>query len=157
MDHLARGRRMDGTTVFVPDEVWGWLPAVTLPNAADVPTGSVRVQLEVPSWAAHVAPPPPTGERTVPLPPAGKHEGALSDASASGDGGAAAASAAPPTMTLPMRDVDAPVGGVADMVAMTRMHEPAILENVRARFHAAQPYTHVGELVIAVNPYRYDE
>jgi myosin V len=42
-----------------------------------------------------------------------------------------------------------------DMTGLNYLHEPAILFNLRKRFFKSLPYTYTGEIVIAVNPYRY--
>lgn len=41
------------------------------------------------------------------------------------------------------------------MTRLDFLHEPAILFNLRRRFFRSLPYTYTGEIVIAVNPYRW--
>lgn len=45
-----------------------------------------------------------------------------------------------------LRDVD-------DSCALIQLHEAALLENVRLRFHRDKIYTYVAHILIAVNPY----
>jgi myosin-5 len=58
---------------------------------------------------------------------------------------------------LPLQNVDG--GGVLrevpDMVDLPFLHEAAILYNLKARHLASTPYTRTGDIVIAVNPYRW--
>ena len=57
--------------------------------------------------------------------------------------------------TLPLQNDNVPVEGVPDMVNLNYLHEPSILENLRCRFLAQRPYTYVGIICIAVNPYQW--
>ncbi len=45
--------------------------------------------------------------------------------------------------------------GVGDMAALSKLNEPSILYNLRARFFAGIPYTYTADIVIAVNPYQW--
>jgi myosin heavy subunit len=44
----------------------------------------------------------------------------------------------------------------ADMTALSYLHEPGILFNLRRRFFRCLPYTYTGDIVVAVNPYRQE-
>ncbi|KAG5178428.1 P-loop containing nucleoside triphosphate hydrolase protein [Tribonema minus] len=41
------------------------------------------------------------------------------------------------------------------MTALSYLHEPGILFNLRRRFFRCLPYTYTGDIVVAVNPYRW--
>eukprot|EP01038_Epipyxis_sp_PR26KG_P013406 gene13406-17978_t len=45
--------------------------------------------------------------------------------------------------------------GIADMATMNYLHEASILDNLRIRFLAYQPYTYTGNICIAINPYQW--
>jgi myosin heavy subunit len=46
------------------------------------------------------------------------------------------------------------VGGVDDLIALTHLHEPAILHALRLRYDADIIYTSTGPILIAVNPFK---
>ena len=58
--------------------------------------------------------------------------------------------------TLPLQNVDE--GGnsivVPDMCDLPSLHEAAILYNLKARHEDLKPYTRVGDIVIAMNPFQ---
>jgi myosin V len=62
-----------------------------------------------------------------------------------------------PNGTLPLQNVspDHSVKPVADMIDLSFLHEAAILYNLKARHLQSLPYTRTGDIVIAVNPYRW--
>lgn len=45
------------------------------------------------------------------------------------------------------------IADVDDSCALIQLHEAALLENVRVRFHRDKIYTYVAHILIAVNPY----
>ena len=49
------------------------------------------------------------------------------------------------------------IGKVDNLVDLNFLHEPAILFALRERFKCQQPYTRTGNIVVAVNPYRWIE
>ena len=49
---------------------------------------------------------------------------------------------------------DGPLGSAQNTTDLSEMHEPAILYNTRQRFFANKPFTFVGDIVLAVNPYK---
>ena len=55
--------------------------------------------------------------------------------------------------TLPLQNLD--VGGVDNMTNLGYLHEASILFNLKRRFESHQPYTRTGQIVIAVNPYKW--
>jgi myosin-5 len=58
---------------------------------------------------------------------------------------------------LPLQNVDqdGKLVQVEDMVDLGFLHEAAILYNLKARHSQGIPYTRTGDIVIAVNPYRW--
>lgn len=61
-----------------------------------------------------------------------------------------------PSQALPFQNVDASgkLMEMADMVDLPSLHEAAILYNLRTRHLDHKPYTRVGDLIIAVNPFK---
>eukprot|EP00741_Cyanophora_paradoxa_P014856 tig00000189_g14332.t1 len=59
-------------------------------------------------------------------------------------------------MRLPYQDLSFANDGpaVEDMCVLSHLNEPAILQNVRARFAADEIYTYTGRILVAVNPFR---
>lgn len=63
-----------------------------------------------------------------------------------------------PNGTLPLQNVsaDGAVHAVPDMIELSFLHEAAILYNLKTRHvHQSLPYTRTGDIVIAVNPYKW--
>mmetsp|Transcript_22722 Transcript_22722/g.30067 ORF Transcript_22722/g.30067 Transcript_22722/m.30067 type:complete len:1036 (-) Transcript_22722:432-3539(-) len=62
-----------------------------------------------------------------------------------------------PSDSLPLQNVDE--GGnfivVEDMCDLPNLHEAAILYNLKARHEGMKPYTRVGDIVIACNPFQW--
>jgi myosin-5 len=56
---------------------------------------------------------------------------------------------------LPLHNLDLPPTGIEDMIQLPYLHEANILDNLKRRFFAVQPYTYTGEICVAVNPYRW--
>ena len=59
--------------------------------------------------------------------------------------------------TLPLQNVDESGTQIVreDMCDLPSLHEAAILYNLRARHHDSLPYTRVGDIIIAMNPFRW--
>ncbi|KAG7372107.1 myosin C [Nitzschia inconspicua] len=63
-----------------------------------------------------------------------------------------------PNSVLPLQNVVANnhnVKPVADMIDLSFLHEAAILYNLKARHIQSMPYTRTGDIIIAVNPYKW--
>ncbi|XP_010526481.1 PREDICTED: myosin-14 isoform X1 [Tarenaya hassleriana] len=52
------------------------------------------------------------------------------------------------------KDVEAPPSGVDDMTRLAYLHEPGVLQNLKARYDINEIYTYTGNILIAVNPFR---
>ena len=57
---------------------------------------------------------------------------------------------------LPLQNIDSRENlfGKRDMADLPFLHEAAILYNLKQRHADMQPYTRVGDIVVAVNPFR---
>ncbi|XP_050366509.1 myosin-6 [Argentina anserina] len=51
------------------------------------------------------------------------------------------------------KDPEAPPCGVDDMTKLAYLHEPGVLDNLRARYDINEIYTYTGNILIAVNPF----
>ena len=116
------------TCVYVRDDAHGWLPANVL--SYDTAKQTAKVVVTIPSSSGADA--NSTEERDVDL--------------ASYD-----------SQTLPLQNVDENGRPIIreDMCDLPSLHEAAILYNLRARHHRCLPYTRVGDIVIAMNPFQW--
>ena len=112
--------------VFIQDPTFKWLPAqVIATDGADL----VKVQIQLPAeWSKTTlltkkSPKLDKTERWVNLNDYHNHE-------------------------LPQQNSKA----VRDIAELAHLHEAAILYQIKARHASKQPYTRVGEIIIAVNP-----
>ena len=114
------------TQVYVQDKLHGWLPASVLSSDEKI----AKVRVSVPGEKDDG-----TDDTTV------EKEAKLKDYS----GG-----------TLPLQNVNenGHLIQMADMCDLPYLHEAAIVYNLRARHREKNPYTRVGDIVIAVNPFQ---
>ena len=56
----------------------------------------------------------------------------------------------------PMLKNDLPEAGLADMAALSHLHEPAMLRNLQLRCEAGRVYTWCGDVCVSINPYTRD-
>jgi len=112
--------------VYVKDKNYGWLPATFVSSNSDV----AQVIAHVPSANDRSSPKFLKEERKVQLKEYDEK-------------------------TLPLQNVDE--GGnvvvAQDMCDLPSLHEAAILYNLKYRHEAMKPYTRVGDIVIAMNPF----
>ncbi|XP_018820347.1 myosin-11 [Juglans regia] len=52
------------------------------------------------------------------------------------------------------KDMEAPAGGVDDMTKLSYLHEPGVLQNLKARYELNEIYTYTGGILIAINPFQ---
>ncbi|PON46080.1 Myosin [Parasponia andersonii] len=52
------------------------------------------------------------------------------------------------------KDMEAPAGGVDDMTKLSYLHEPGVLQNLKARYELNEIYTYTGNILIAINPFQ---
>jgi len=116
------------TGIFVKDKDFGWLPANVISHEDQ--NGTVKVAVSTPDQNAGLD--QVKEERTV----------KLKDYEAN---------------TLPLQNMDE--GGnvivVPDMCDLPSLHEAAILYNLKSRHETYKPYTRVGDIVIAMNPFHW--
>mmetsp|Transcript_24855 Transcript_24855/g.71869 ORF Transcript_24855/g.71869 Transcript_24855/m.71869 type:complete len:1419 (-) Transcript_24855:699-4955(-) len=124
------------TCVYVRDDAHGWLPANVLSYDTAAQTAKVVVTIPSSTVGASSASSPATTteERQIDL--------------ASYD-----------SQTLPLQNVDENGRPIVrdDMCDLPSLHEAAILYNLRARHHRCLPYTRVGDIIIAMNPFQWLE
>jgi myosin-5 len=117
------------TSAYVRDDDHGWLPANVL--SYDAAGKTARVVVTIPS---NTTPNSPTREeeRQIDL-------------------------QAYESQTLPLQNVDENGRPIVrdDMCDLPSLHEAAILYNLRARHHQQLPYTRVGDIIIAMNPFQW--
>jgi myosin-5 len=123
--------------VYVKDDRYGWVPAsVVRPASVEEGDGKVSVQVQVPmDWEESVMNPAPLMEEAE----AQKIRSIrLSDY---------------PGRQLPRQNS----GGEAkaDLTDLKELHEAAVLYNLKERHFRSQPYTRVGDILVAVNPYKW--
>ncbi|WJX12981.1 hypothetical protein P8452_03426 [Trifolium repens] len=52
------------------------------------------------------------------------------------------------------KDMEALPGGVDDMTKLSYLHEPGVLQNLKARYELNKIYTYTGNILIAINPFQ---
>ncbi|XP_042410642.1 myosin-17-like [Zingiber officinale] len=52
------------------------------------------------------------------------------------------------------KDTEAPPAGVDDMIKLSYLHEPGVLQNLATRYELNEIYTYTGNILIAVNPFQ---
>jgi len=114
--------------VFVKDKTYGWLPGTPVSSDKDF----ARVIVQIPSANDRSSQHFSKEERKVQLKEYDDN-------------------------TLPLRNLDE--GGniivAQDMCDLPSLHEAAILYNLKYRHEDLKPYTRVGDIVIAMNPFRW--
>mmetsp|Transcript_28968 Transcript_28968/g.85704 ORF Transcript_28968/g.85704 Transcript_28968/m.85704 type:complete len:195 (-) Transcript_28968:1095-1679(-) len=137
--------------VFIRDKVYAWLPGEVIDGSASSPvpqdvaraTASVRVTLPD-DWDQSTFMPDHKSIRSTGADGTVVRKVKLSDYAGN---------------ELPLQNVDAKTGefvGKSDMADLPHLHEAAILYNLKDRHRRGMPYTRVGDIVVAVNPYRWN-
>jgi myosin-5 len=130
---------MEGSKVYVNDEVHGWLKATLLRVNAE----TAEVELEADDVIGIAG-----GElRSVDM----SHPDLM--AVNDGHGVGAKTSGAAAAAGLPLQNLRLPALGVEDLSSLGFLHAPALLFTVRTRHLAQQPYTWSSNIIISVNPY----
>jgi myosin-5 len=132
---MTEKKKSNKTYVYVLDKDYCWIPGQLLEQSKDTATVSVvEYKSEQEITGRNDCPP---GRRTSTL------TVRLGDY---------------PNGALPLQNVssnDHNVKPVQDMIDLSFLHEAAILYNLKARHLQSLPYTRTGDIVIAVNPYRW--
>eukprot|EP00957_Ditylum_brightwellii_P176913 13475816-Ditylum_brightwellii.AAC.1 len=135
--------------VFVHDKVYSWLPATVISTSSDSSsiahddaTATVTVRLALPSdWKESTYHPP---------------RSTLATSSSNNDLLMRTVKLKDyPDFHLPLQNVDAHgfLDEQADIGNMKYVHEASVLYNLRERHKKGLPYTRVGKIVVAINPY----
>mmetsp|Transcript_24599 Transcript_24599/g.53004 ORF Transcript_24599/g.53004 Transcript_24599/m.53004 type:complete len:1710 (-) Transcript_24599:57-5186(-) len=133
-----KSRMVEGAPVYVRDPHYSWIPA-TIESAED-DKKRVKVKVRLPrDWEEHTIVPSGRGaqnmklERLVKLTDYGNDE-------------------------LPLQNLEkdgVTAMGKNDMADLTNLHEAAILYNLKVRHANSLPYTRVGDILVAVNPFQW--
>lgn len=130
--------------VYIKDENYGWLPARILSSDDAKKIVSVEVTVPVPSNA---------GSKS------GEDE---TDATAEEYGFTYTKETRTVQLkdydsgSLPLQNIDESGNNIVvpDMCDLPSLHEAAILYNLKSRHESLSPYTRVGDIVIAMNPFQ---
>ena len=124
-----------GTSVYVRDIHYSWLPA-TIETPTD-DKGRVRIMIRLPSnW-----------DNVTVFP---KSVNAAGDGHSSMKMDRLIYLSDYPNNELPLQNN---IEGKADMADLSYLHEAAILYNLKSRHVSSLPYTRVGDILVAVNPF----
>ena len=132
----SQSRMAKGTPVYIRDTQYSWIPATI--SSTDDDKKHVTVQVRLPDdWEDVTAIPSRAQgiklERTVKLSDYDNNE-------------------------LPLQNLEkdgVTAMGKNDMADLKNLHEAAILYNLKARHAESLPYTRVGDILVAVNPFRW--
>ena len=133
-----KSRMVKGAPVYIRDAQYSWIPATIESAEDDAKRVTVKVRLPH-DWEDCTVIPSGKGaqsmklERIVKLSDYGNNE-------------------------LPLQNVEkdgVTAMGKNDMADLTNLHEAAILYNLKARHADSLPYTRVGDILVAVNPFRW--
>lgn len=160
-----------GTQIYIPDDAYAWLPATLQHDVheGEATTTSITVIINLPSdWARSTIADVNTRsvtdgeERTVRLaefivPPNDNathlftHLSDLSTVVETSDTSTDSSSAeARPRYHFPLANKD----GATDLAELDHLNEAAMLYNIKDRLCRRKPYTRVGDIIVAVNPYQ---
>mmetsp|Transcript_46968 Transcript_46968/g.69543 ORF Transcript_46968/g.69543 Transcript_46968/m.69543 type:complete len:1350 (+) Transcript_46968:350-4399(+) len=122
---------MSDSCVYVRDKKFGWLPANVVSNDDAAKTATVNVIVPV----ADAPDPSQSSETTQLVVKLKEYENNM----------------------LPLQNVNESghLIEMPDMCDLPSLHEAAILYNLKARYMEDKPYTRVGDIVIAANPFQW--
>uniref|UniRef100_A0A7S4HQR0 Myosin motor domain-containing protein n=2 Tax=Odontella aurita TaxID=265563 RepID=A0A7S4HQR0_9STRA len=143
---MARTTVSKGTKVFVRDDFYDWLPA-ELAQPIEEGDLTALVYITLPDdWDSNtVSPRQPCLLRGSIIEETGMVARRVKLADYPGG-------------ELPLQNIDANTGntlGKSDMADLPHLHEAAILYNLKDRHKINIPYTRVGDIVVAVNPFQW--
>jgi hypothetical protein len=138
----------DVASVYIQDDAYSWLPARVLEKKPD---GEVKVAIALPdTWHATTVLSPDSTvldlEEAMTTPGATVPFVVRTVDLCDYDRG-----------ELPLQNIDSRGNllGKRDMADLPFLHEAAILYNLKQRHANMQPYTRVGDIVVAMNPFRW--
>ena len=129
-------RMVEGTPVYIRDAQYSWIPATIESSQDNKHRVKVRVRLPV-DWEDCTIIPSNRSVQNIDLDRIVK----LTDY---------------PNNELPLQNNFAAndTAGKNDMADLTNLHEAAILYNLKARHKEGNPYTRVGDIMVALNPFQ---
>lgn len=135
---LKLSRMTSGTSVYVRDSHYSWIPATIESEPDD--RNKVKVTVKFPSdW-----------EEYTTIAKGGEMEKVKLDRTIN--------LSDYPNEELPLQNLEADGVSAArknDMADLANLHEAAILYNLKARHSDGNPYTRVGDIMVAVNPFQW--
>mmetsp|Transcript_22724 Transcript_22724/g.30071 ORF Transcript_22724/g.30071 Transcript_22724/m.30071 type:complete len:1523 (-) Transcript_22724:252-4820(-) len=144
------GRDGQSSMVYIRDSCYSWLPAIVLSSTATTATVSIQLPND---WITHTVK---------------NHKSSLSNLEealySSGGHGVRTEKLNRtvklidyPKGELPLQNLDmnGDLLGKSDMADLPFLHEAAILYNLRERHGNGIPYTRVGDIVVAMNPFQW--
>ncbi len=138
MHQLKVSRMTLGTSVYVRDSHYSWIPATIKSEPDD--RNKVKVTVKFPSdW-----------EEYTTIAKGGETEKLKLDRTIS--------LSDYPNEELPLQNLEADGVSAArknDMADLANLHEAAILYNLKTRHSDGNPYTRVGDIMVAVNPFQW--
>jgi myosin-5 len=126
----------EGTPVYIRDAHYSYLPAIISSPQDD--KHRLKVQITLPSdWNQYTVLPPKSSTITT----AEERIVKLTDY---------------PNNELPLQNItkNGDDSGKNDMADMEHLHEAAILYNLKRRHVNGNPYTRVGDIMVALNPFQ---
>ena len=138
-----------GARVYIQDDIYSWLPGELVDTITeDSKTASVAVTLPA-DWRRHTYAPDHKSLRQGTLERGAGGRYLRNVCLADYDEG-----------RLPLQNVDEGTGEIAgksDIADLPHLHEAAVLYNLKDRHSRAVPYTRVGDIIVAMNPYQVRE
>ncbi len=158
---------VEGTQVYVRDAGYSWLPATIISPFQD-DKQRVQVKIHLPSdWEdCTILPSSSTTTTTAAPPPPSSSSSRRGGRRANGYYGILKRErlinlSEYRNNQLPLQNIDKnpfkTITPKADMADLTHLHEASILYNLKARHASSLPYTRVGDILVAVNPFRWIE
>ena len=121
------------TGVYIKDKQYGWLPA----NVISIDTAKATATVKA-------------------LVPNKNNDGSDSDSYTKEERIVKLKDYSETSQTLPLQNIleNGELMVVQDMCDLPSLHEAAIMYNLKARHEGMEPYTRVGDIVIAMNPFQ---
>ena len=137
-EETPESRMIEGTAVYVRDPHYSWLPATIDSDEDD--KKRVKVQVRLPgTWGDQTVPATGRGAQNM------KMERLIKLTDYQND-------------ELPLQNLEkdgVTTMGKNDMADLANLHEAAILYNLKTRHADSLPYTRVGDILVAVNPFEW--
>lgn len=130
--------------VFIRDQSYAWIPG----SVVFVKDGQAFVRVELPNdWHSTTALCQDSGLEEL-------EDALMEDGEKKPNAFRAVPLAQYPNQQLPLQNT---CGSKSDMVDLPQLHEAAMLYNLKERVSSGKPYTRVGDIIVAVNPFERDQ